>query len=200
MTTIRTLEEQFEPDTVRRLRDLQRRLNLLRFSFHASGYFVVETVRCIEAGLLLAANEVATGLLELLVRELVVQVRLPKAPPASPDNFNPAFKLLVEAEDDRELSFYRMIKELQAASLFTQTEADLVLTTYRSTRNQLHHAIVARFVRERTERDYPDLLDLTSFGQHLDMHSFEEAIELWGTGELGRVVRALELVVKKFRN
>ena len=69
----RPLEEQFEPEAVRRIRSVQERLDRLQITYHASRYFVVEATRCLEAGLLLAALQVSTAMLELLVRETLAE-------------------------------------------------------------------------------------------------------------------------------
>src|SRR6266849_6749390 len=73
MTPPRSIEEQFEPDVAGKLRDFQRRLEIVRTTGEASDYFIWEALSCLDRGLLLATLQLATATLELRAREILIQ-------------------------------------------------------------------------------------------------------------------------------
>ena len=198
MRPIRSLAEQFEAEAVGQIRSAQERLDRLQITYHASRYFVVEAIRCLEAGLLLAALQVSSAMLELLVRETLAQARMSETKSATRSDMNTlAYRFVKEAEEDRSLSFPRMIDELVDRSILDSAEADLLKVRYSSTRNQLHHAIVGRFVRERSPSDLRDFIESIGLAHFSDARAFEEIIESQGVEELGAILSAIEVVVAK---
>jgi len=161
---------------------------------------VEETERCLEAGLILAALQVATAMLELLVRETLAQDRMANTPKVPDEDLNAlAYRLVKELEEDRRLSFHRMVCELRGGSAFSlsREEADLLTTTYTATRNQLHHGIVGRFVRDRSPSDLRPFIESTGLAHFSDAEDFAKIIKTQGVAELAKVLDAVEVVVAK---
>jgi len=166
MRSIRRLEERFEASTVEQIRALQLRLERLQITFSASRYFGAETIRCLEAGLILAALQVSTSMLELLVRETVIDRRMGRVA-TSPRTDLDALEcsLMREAEEDRSLSFVGMVRELEQHQALNADEADRLRSTYRDIRIQLHHAIIGRFVRQRGPTELHDFREKTGLAK-----------------------------------
>lgn len=177
---------------------LQRRLERLQITFSASRHFGAETIRCLEAGLILAALQVSTSMLELLVRETVIDRRVGRASAPSRTNLDAfEYRLAREVEEDRGLSFARMVAELAEHQVLTADEADSLSSTYRDIRIQLHHAIIGRFVRQRGPTKLRDFREETGLAKFSDPEDFEKIIETQGISDLERVVSCIEMVVSK---
>lgn len=148
------------------IRALQLRLERLQITFSASRYFGAETIRCLEAGLILAALQVSTSMLELLVRETVIDRRMGRVA-TSPRTDLDALEcsLMREAEEDRSLSFVGMVRELEQHQALNADEADRLRSTYRDIRIQLHHAIIGRFVRQRGPTELHDFREKTGLAK-----------------------------------
>ncbi len=69
---IRGYEEQFDDEKVQIIRKLIENVNSLSFPAGVSRYYAVNLAICLEAGALLGALQVAASLLELYVREVVI--------------------------------------------------------------------------------------------------------------------------------
>lgn len=197
--TLQSLEQQFDPETVSRIHALQDRLNRLQITYHASRYFVSEAERCLENGLLLAALLVSNAMLELLVRETLAQARMREANPSRDKKRNAlAYRLLKEAEEDRALFFRRMVNELVKRSVLSSDEAELLRRAYSSTRNQLFHGIIGRFVRDRSPSpQLRDFIESTGLAHFSDTRDFEKIIKSQGVEELKQVFTAVETIVAK---
>jgi hypothetical protein len=123
---IRPLERQFEPDTVERIRALQRSLQSLPFEGRPARYLASEIVRCLEAGLLLAALQVALSLLELFFRDLLISIRFHQVSDGSDTLVGPWRKLdqiSEDIEDGSRLDFYSILDELVESAVVDQEDA-----------------------------------------------------------------------------
>ena len=79
----RSLEEQFEPKVAERLRLVSEAFLALRVHGRVSNYYLLEIARTIDHGMLLAAIELATTLLEIWLRDLLVIRKSTQAPAKS---------------------------------------------------------------------------------------------------------------------
>lgn len=194
----RRLEERFEASAVERIRTLQQRLQHLQITFSASRYFGAETIRCLEDGLILAALQVSTSMLELLVRETVIDRRMgrvAKLPGTDLDALE--YTLIREAEEDRSLVLPRMVVELVEYQVLTADEADRLRSTYLDMRIQLHHAIIGRFVRQRSPSELREFREKAGLAKFSDPEDFEKILETQGISELEKVMSCIELIVSK---
>ncbi|OFW31422.1 MAG: hypothetical protein A3J28_07175 [Acidobacteria bacterium RIFCSPLOWO2_12_FULL_60_22] len=117
---LRSLDRQFGARTVTRIRRIQARFKTLGTTWSVTRYFVVEIDRALEGGLLLGSLLIATSLLELTVRLSVLEHRhADERRKASPRS---ARKILKEIEEDRQLTFARMLRELKDAQIFTEAD------------------------------------------------------------------------------
>jgi hypothetical protein len=197
---IRPLEHQFEPEKVQKIRELEKSFQSLRsqFKVEAARYFVSEIVRCLEAGVLLAALEVATSLLELFVLALLIAARredhvFQHSVPSS-QIFPPSPEDQIEREitDVKRLSFNSMVDEWAERRSIGQSDADAIKDFYKTVRIPIHHGLTRRFICPSPDIDMQDDflagLFLAGLGRRARLHKFEEVIEDGSLRHLSSIV------------
>lgn len=198
---IRPLEHQFEPEKVQKIRELEKSFQSLRsqFDIEAARYFVSEIVRCLEAGLLLAALEVAASLLELFVLALLIAARredhvFQHSVPSS-QIFPPSPEDQIEREitDVKRLSFNSMVDEWAKRRSIGQSDADAIKEFYKTVRIPIHHGLTRRFICPSPDIDMQDdLLARISLGRSGRDHRFEKVIEDDSLSHLSSIVDFIE--------
>ena len=149
----RSLEEQFEPEQANRLRLIEEAFLALRVSGRVSSYYLLEIARAIDRGMLLAAIQLATTLLEIWVRDLLVIRKATQYPIKSKHELRWRMtKIDREIEGvDRGLQFINLVLELHALEVIDKHEASWLKKTYKRLRNPLHHGISGRIVDPKFE-------------------------------------------------
>lgn len=144
----RSLEEQFEPVKASRLRLVNEAFLALRVSGRVSNYYLLEISRAIDCGMLLAAIELATTLLEIWLRDLLVIRKATQNPVKSIHELR-----WLMTKHDREIEgvkrgagFSEIIKELRLLDVIDDKEITWLKETYEQLRNPLHHGISGRIV------------------------------------------------------
>ena len=178
----RPIGEQFEPEKADRIRSLAGRIRSILTGAGGIRYFCLELARTLEAGALLAAIHVASSLLELSARQLLV-FSLADDSDAKTENEElfprPIDVLEYEIEDDRRLSMYEILEELTDHGIIDESEKDKIEGFYSDIRIPIHHGITRRFVREESNgislRNEPRSLFCGS--QHARMGDLDRAIE-----------------------
>jgi hypothetical protein len=141
---LRPLESQFEPENAARLKKLAERLSQFSFPPGASRYYGIELATCIEAGALLGSLVVASSLLELYVRALVIN-HSSKGRISKPSKQK---SLEGTLEENRKIGFGDLIDNLVLAGLFEKSDGESAKTIYKSIRIPLVHGLPRRFVRQ----------------------------------------------------
>jgi hypothetical protein len=189
MALLRPLEQQFEAETVTKIRLLIEAFRALEVPAGPGRYYMSEIARSLEAGLLLAAIELSASLLELVVRELVARLQEQNADPRH--EFGPhlgARSRRLDLEYDRHSMFTQLLDKLESSSVVKSEDAALVRKFYKETRIPLHHGLPGRYVSRSQQRPTNDLIAVLSVASR---HSFEQALEQRAIEELGRVVNFL---------
>lgn len=175
---IRPLNQQFEPDKAQRIRELESLFQSLPFENKAAKYFTIEVVRCLEAGLLLAAFEVAMSLLELFIRELLIMTRFGSDSGLGDTPSRQLFRDTVEreVEDVEHLSLNQMMDELEGLEIISERDSDKVKELYKTVRVPIHHGLTRRllFPPSFVPKDY---LDFFFSGARNRFHKLEELVE-----------------------
>jgi hypothetical protein len=195
----RSIEEQFEPDIAKKLRDFQRRLEIVRTTGEASDYFIFEAVSCLDGGLLLAALQLTTATLELRAREILIQHTIT----GLSDRRGSAYRVESSVEEDRGYPFYGILADLQTHGVISADDHQNLKHIYQHIRIPLHHGIVGRYSRSRDDGTSAWVLDAL-FGDsqvHLTTSetAMESVIERYGVEDLDHVISALELLTPKFQ-
>jgi hypothetical protein len=156
---------------------------------------MVEITRCVEAGLLLASAQVTCSAWEHVVRRAVVKARAIRTNASSEqDRSRLESELLATAEDERNLTLPSMLEELVREHILTSSEATTMQGLYRRVRIPLHHGIIGRYVRSRSDTTMSELLGISS---SLDSHSFEEQLETNAVTELEEILDQVELLCSR---
>ena len=186
---VRPLEEQFEQSFVSRLRSIQERYSTIQSERIVPRYLVTEANQCLESGLLLAGLQVSCSILEFVVRRLFVRSQTATFQSGRP-NTKPV--RLSEAEADRDLTFGRMVKQLEADGIVTSADAASLRGIYGGVRIPVQHGALGRYARERTDPFMLSLFDQLELTSATDSHRMEEAIEHHAIGEIEAILDHLE--------
>jgi hypothetical protein len=158
-TNIRSLEDQLEPAIAQRLRIVQAALLSFRIEPRTSSYYLFEIGRALDVGMLLAALELSTTLLEIWVRDLLVIRKVTQHKITSRHQLSLLLtKIDREIEGtERGLGFSQIVKELGELEVLEKPEVDWLNSVYGKIRNSLHHGLSGRLIDP--EMEHRDLLD-----------------------------------------
>lgn len=169
---IRGFEEQFEGETVKKIQDLLQRIEDFSLPKGVSRYYAIDLSLCLQAGALLGALHVASSLLEIVVREMVIE----RASEAVSESQKMKGSLQQELEEKRNVGFKQLVAELATAGLFSASDADLAKTFYDDVRIPVHHGLPARFVNNN--ENFKSFIDeIFGFAYPTGMRDFERVIE-----------------------
>lgn len=176
---IRPLEEQFEHDTVMRIRTLIESFEELELPSGPVRYMAAEIRRCLEAGLLLAAVQVSAALFERFIRKIMILKRVSEEPRRVNETIDQIMDRAEDAlEEDRQLNVPRLLDELQELKLVDEEDAATARTFYRDVAIPLQHALTGRYIRAQHQADdemsIQDEIGLSHSGQFFE---FENTIE-----------------------
>ena len=184
MLEIRRLDEQFEAQTVLRLRAIQASIASLPFKGGAGRYYAKELIYSIEAGLLLASLHIISSLLELFVRDLLISVSANRST-RSDVNIND-IERKYEDESKPLWTFSKMLDALSTQNIIGRADVDALKSFYRDVRIPLYHGLTRRFVRIHdgyapetdTENSFDIFLGRTIRAHRIEDHLEESAISL----------------------
>lgn len=146
--TYRGLSARVSGREAARLRIIKEALLSLKVDGRASNIYINEIADAIEGGLLLAAIGLATTLMELWLRDLLVINKVEKIGFGNKHERN---WLLTKVDKDvegieRGLMFIDIAKELLEMEAIESDELEWLKTVYKRVRNPLHHGISGRIV------------------------------------------------------
>ena len=186
---IRPLEEQFERDTVRRIRTLINAFEEIDLPSGPVRYMASEVRRCLEAGLLLAAVQVSAALFERFVRKLVILERVKDQPRrASTSLADLLDRAENEIEADRHLNVPHLIDELEQLTLLDDADAAAARAYYRDVAIPLQHALTGRYIRAQHVDGRKSVQDELGLSHCVQFFEFENTIEDHALEHLGVVV------------
>jgi hypothetical protein len=169
---IRGYEEQFEGKTVDDIRELIARIESLSFPSGVSRYYAVDLSLCLQGGALLGALQVAASLLEIFVREIVIE----RASEAYSESEKNVGSLQQQLEQMKNIGFKKLVDELFSSGMWSNSEAELAKQFYDEVRIPIHHGLPARFVKNIN--NYQSVMgDLLGYTQQINHRDFEKVIE-----------------------
>lgn len=183
----RPLNEQFEPDKAAALQSFAGRLRLLRYPPGASRYYGLELATCIESGAIAAALIVASALLELHVRALVVNFATRARRPRSRTEES----LERQLENRRDMGFAKLLDHLVEVDLFRADDAARAKVLYSKIRIPLLHGLPSRFVEDHQFPIFPELNRLLG-REMITLRDFEDTIESHGLKYLEDIIGTIE--------
>ncbi len=191
---LRPLEKQFEKQTIHRIRALQGDLKKFPFQDGAGRFYAKELNSALEAGLLLASLHLATSLLELFVRDLLIYNVAKKSVSEHKKPVSVLDKLEANYEDATkpQWSFSMIIDQLQSQRVISSADAKAVKTYYQTVRIPIHHGLTRRFLRGHKKADLEfgsfDISEILFLGRGLRVHSLEEKLESEGINLIKKTV------------
>ena len=182
---IRPIEQQFENEKIIKIREIQRQSQSLRFQTGAGPYYTKEVIKCLEAGLLLAALQVATALLELFVRDLlIIEIYKKEFPEGlTSSDYRKLGKIEKDIEDGHpRFYFNKIISELAKDNIIKEQDREKIYSVYKNVRIPLHHGLTRRFVRLFSKVEIDDenddpLVDTIFLRKSGRDHDLEEVLE-----------------------
>lgn len=145
----RSLEQQLEAKHCKKLRVIQASFESLRIRGRVSSYYIMEISRCIDRGMLLAAIELSTTLVEIWLRDLLVVRKA--STDLSIDKYQ--YRLLItkydreiEGSKERGLSSHIIISQLTELDVLNSKEVEWLQSFFNKVRNPLHHGLTGKFL------------------------------------------------------
>ena len=169
---IRAYKKQFESEKVEKIDDIIKRIKRVKMPGSISKYYAHELVLCLQAGALLGSLCIASALLEIFVRELVIKYSALAS--SNSDLYKKEALLQKQLEEKRSLGFKQLTKALASYGLFLEDDAEQANEFYDSVRIPIHHGLPARFVEIHNDT-IAILKEILTFP--ISMHEFEEVIE-----------------------
>ena len=170
---IRGYEEQFEKETVNRIRLLIERINNLLLPDGVSKYYAADLTLCLSAGALLGAIITSASLFEVIIREIVIE----RATEALSSQYRKSHNLEVELEEKRSLGFKKLVDELEESGLFDATDAASAKEYYDNVRIPIQHGLPARFIEKHGDNFAKEFKALLGISKKSSWRDFEEVIE-----------------------
>jgi hypothetical protein len=174
----RDFEQQFEPETIERIRALLDRVDQLGMPEGVSRYYALDLGRCLQGGALLGALHVAASLLEILVREIAIEI----VEMAMTSEQSSSINLQRELEEKREITFKWLVEALSCAGFFDSKVAARQSRNQKCLLKKQDHGLALRFVEKNTDRIREEKLLCEIFGlgwkdRPVGKRDFEEIIE-----------------------
>jgi len=157
MNPNRPLDEQFEESTVERIREIQARLRQYPIRDSAGHFFSHEIIEVLEIGCLLASVSLASTLIEIFVRDLLINLR------ANEINIDEEFRghaasiAEIEIEDISKLPFKAIVNQLLEYEEIDEDTCSELSEYYDEIRIPLLHGLTRRYLRgEKVNSQSPE--------------------------------------------
>ncbi|WP_289028110.1 hypothetical protein [uncultured Paraglaciecola sp.] len=200
----RSLEEQLEAESCQKLRIIQASFESIRIQGRVSSYYVMDISRCIDRGMLLAAIELCTTLIEIWLRDLLVVRKATTDLSINKEQYKrliTKYDREIEGSDKRGLSSHQIISQLAKLNVLNTEEVEWLHSLFNKVRNPLHHGLTGKLVDpEYHSRDLvesaiskEEVLLATIFGNYPEqrLSSFEEFLDREAIGILEEALNFL---------
>jgi len=168
---MRTYKEQFEPHIVKQIDELVNTVETLRYPTGSSRYYGVDLTMCLKAGALAGSLVLATALMEIYIRGLIV-----KYTEKAQSGWARKVSVEIELEEKRRESFSSLLNHLVKAELFNEDDASIANKLYKEVRIPTHHGLPSRLLGRNKEDPLYELLK-TIGGDTVSLSEFENFFE-----------------------
>ena len=169
---MRTHREQFSQETAERITLLIQSLERLRYPTGPSRYYGLELAACLGVGALAGSLLVASALMELYVRGLVVRYV-----EAAQSGWARQVEAERELENMSNFGFQSLINRLVESDLFDSEDAKLAKEIYNTVRIPAHHCLPSRLIGKPNEGVLQAILGEVGRAGPVSMRDFEDFIE-----------------------
>ena len=207
MITIQPLSDQFEPETVEKIRELQKRLDQYPIHDGAGILYAKELSLSLEAGLLLSSTHLSSTLLEVFLRDLLLYINLDQSDNYAPSTLkkNDIEEIRLEDSKKPQYSFYKILSEVSNHLDIEKQLYDDIIDFYNNIRIPLSHGLSRRFLRgERVDDpsiiESYDFFEMIAGSRLLRFHNLDRTIEENALGIVDRVISITEKIVSKLES
>lgn len=184
---MRSYREPFEPEVADRIDVLIHRIESLEYPTGPTRYYGLDLVACLQVGALAGSLVVASSLMELYVRGLVVRYS---------EDAQRGWARPVETE--RELDnmkgkgFRNLVSELMESGLFDPDDAEKARDLYRTVRIPAHHGLPSRFFAGPAPSLMTAIFGTVEKAEPISMKQFEDLVEEEALPKIEAIVNILE--------
>jgi hypothetical protein len=164
--------DQFETDFIVEIERIISTLEAIQYPTGPSRYYALDLIVCLKAGALAGSMIIASALLEIYVRGLVVRYT-----EIAQTNWSRKVDAEIELEAMRNMNFQRLIDHLVQASLFAVEDSELAKTIYKDVRIPTHHGLPARLLGIGKEDFFTSAMTLGLGTSAVTMREFETFVE-----------------------
>jgi len=163
------------------------KLEALRYPTGPSRYYGLDLSICLQAGALAGSLIVASALLEVYIRGLVVRYS-----EQAQATYARKIEAELELEEMRGEGFNKLIAHLVDAGLFDTDDAETAKKIYREVRIPAHHGLPSRLLGRTKSDPFRSIWGLLGLGTEVSMQEFEEFVENEALPIIGTIVNIIE--------
>lgn len=169
---MRGYRDQFEPDIVEQIDGIVGTLETISYPTGSSRFYGLDLAMCLKSGALAGSMIVASALLEIFVRGLVIRY-------AEDAQFGWTRKVEAEKELEsmRNLSFSKLLDNLTQVELFIPADAVEAKSIYKDVRIPTHHGLPARLLGRDKDDPFSSIMSLLGKSSTISISEFESFIE-----------------------
>jgi len=184
---VRGFREQFEQETADQIEELAERLLTLNYPTGPSRYYGLDLAMCLKAGALAGSMIIASALIEIYVRGLVISYT-----EKAQANWSHKVEVEKELESKQNLSFGILLDHLVEADLFSAKDSDRAKTIYKTIRIPTHHGLPARLLAIETDDTFLSFMDIFGLKSTVTMSEFERFVEYEALPVVKNIVEIIE--------
>lgn len=169
---VRGYKKQFEPDVANRIGNIIRCIEGMRYPTGPSRYYGLDLAMCLSAGALTGSVVVATALMELYIRGLVVRYS-----EEAQSNWSRKVDAELELEQMRNKDFNRLLEHLVETNLFAEADAKIANKIYKEVRIPAHHGLPSRLLKRSKDEPFGSIMSLLRISSEVSMQEFEDFVE-----------------------
>lgn len=184
---MRGYKDQFEPDVVNQIESIVSRLENISYPTGSSRFYGLDLALCLKSGALAGSMIIASALIEIFVRGLVIRYA---------EDAQSGWSRKIEAEKElesmRNLSFSKLLDNLTEVDLFCSKDAIEAKDIYKNIRIPTHHGLPARLLGRGKNDPFSSIMSLLGKSSTVSMSEFEDFIECEAIPIINNVVSIIE--------
>lgn len=169
---MRGYKEQFEPEVASKIEKLVLKIEQLRYPTGPARYYGLDLSMCLKSGALAGSMIIASALLEIFVRGLVVKYA---------ENAQQGWSRQVEAEKEleemRRLGFGKLLDHLVSVGLFYENDSERAKKIYNQVRIPAHHGLSSRLLGRDKDNPSSSIMALLGRTGTVSQSEFESFVE-----------------------
>lgn len=184
---MRTYRQQFEGQKLEQIEELINGFQNLNYPTGPARYYGLDLAMCLQSGALAGSMVIASALLELYVRGLIVCYS-----EKAQEGWSKQIRVESELEEMRNKSFNNLLDHLVEVNLFNGEDAEQSKVIYKNIRIPVHHGLPSRLLKKDQNNPFADLIDLLNSTKSITQNQFEDFIEVEAITIVNDIYRILK--------